>query len=252
MRFSLFADVRVARLTPLLLLPLAACGSLSSAVKTPNLSAIALPAKVAPSESSAGATTAMSEAPRPTSANSLWRNGARAFFHDQRASRVGDILTININIKDNAQVSNETKANRQSNASLGIPNLLGLEVPLARLLPKGFSPASAISTNSNNQSDGLGSVNRSETVTLTLAAVVTQVMPNGNLVIEGKQEVRINQELRELKVAGVVRPEDISATNTILHTQIAEARVSYGGKGELSNVQKVPVGQAVLNKFSPF
>jgi len=252
MRFPLPAARRAALVAPLLLMPLAACGSLSNAVKTPKLSSIALPAKVAPSEPSAGAATAMSETPRPTSANSLWRNGARAFFHDQRASRVGDILTINININDSAQLSNETKVNRQASASLGIPNFFGLETTLGRLLPKAFNPSSAISTNSNNQSDGLGSVNRSEAVTLTLAAVVTQVMSNGNLVIEGKQEVRINQELRELTVAGVVRPEDISSTNTIQHTQIAEARVSYGGKGELSNVQKVPVGQAVLNKFSPF
>ena len=252
MRSPFPAVRRVAPLASLLLVPLAACGSLDNAVKTPKLSSIAMPAKVATSEPSAGATTAMSEAPRPTSANSLWRNGARAFFHDQRASRVGDILTINININDSAQLSNETKVNRQASASLGIPNFFGLETTLGRLLPKAFSPASAISTNSNNQSDGLGSVNRSEAVTLTLAAVVTQVMPNGNLVIEGKQEVRINQELRELTVAGVVRPEDISSTNTILHTQIAEARVSYGGKGELSNVQKAPIGQAVLNKFSPF
>ncbi len=244
--------LRPCALAPLILLSLAACGSLDNAVKTPKLSSIALPAKLAASEPSAGATTAMSEAPRPTSANSLWRNGARAFFHDQRASRVGDILTINININDNAKVSNETVANRQSSASLGVPNFLGLESTLGRLLPKAFSPSAAINTNANNKSDGLGSVNRSEAVSLTLAAVVTQVMPNGNLVIEGKQEVRINQELRELTVAGVVRPEDISATNTILHTQIAEARVSYGGKGELSNVQKVPLGQAVLNKFSPF
>lgn len=248
---SLLSWRRAACLAPLLL-PLAGCGSLNNAVKTPNLSSIAMPAKVSPSEPSAGAVTAMSEAPRPTSANSLWRNGARAFFHDQRASRVGDILTINIHINDSAQLSNETKANRQSSASLGVPNFLGLESALGRLLPKAFNPASAISTNSNNQSDGLGSVNRSEAVTLTLAAVVTQVMGNGNLVIEGRQEVRINQELRELTIAGVVRPEDISATNTIQHTQIAEARVSYGGKGELSTVQKLPVGQAVLNKFSPF
>jgi len=252
MRHPLRAARRARPLAPFLLIPLAACGSLSNAVKTPKLSSIALPAKLAPGEPSAGAASAMSEAPRPTSANSLWRNGARAFFHDQRASRVGDILTINININDSAQVSNETKANRQASSSLGIPNFFGLETTLGRLLPKAFNPTSAISTNSNNQSDGLGSVNRSEAVILTLAAVVTQVMPNGNLVIEGKQEVRINQELRELTVAGVVRPEDISSTNTILHTQIAEARVSYGGKGELSNVQKVPMGQAILNKFSPF
>jgi flagellar L-ring protein precursor FlgH len=236
----------------LVLSPLAACGSVSNAIKTPQLSAIAQPAQIPKAEASAGLTMASTDTARPTSANSLWRNGARAFFHDQRASHVGDILTVSININDSAQISNETKANRQASANLGLTNFFGLETTLGRLLPKAFTPGTAVNTSSNNQSDGLGSVNRTEAVTLTVAAVVTHVMPNGNLVIEGKQEVRINQELRELTVAGIVRPEDISSTNTIQHTQIAEARVSYGGKGQLSTVQNVPAGQAILNKFSPF
>ena len=241
------------RLWPLFLLaPLAACGSVNNAVKTPQMSAITQPAQIPKAEASAGLTVASTDTARPASANSLWRNGARAFFHDQRASHVGDILTVNINVNDSAQLSNESKANRQASANLGLTNFFGLESTLGRLLPKAFTPASAINTNSNNQSDGLGSVNRSEAILLTVAAVVTQVMPNGNLVIEGKQEVRVNQELRELTVAGIVRPEDISSSNTIQHTQIAEARVSYGGKGQLSTVQGVPAGQAVLNKFSPF
>jgi flagellar L-ring protein precursor FlgH len=150
------------------------------------------------------------------------------------------------------ELQNETVANRKGSNSLGVPNLLGFESTLGRLLPKAFNPASAISTNSSTQSDGQSSVNRSEAITLTIAAVVTQVLPNGNLVIQGRQEVRTNQELRELTIAGIVRPEDITSTNTIQHTQIAEARVSYGGKGQLSTVQGVPAGQALLNKFSPF
>jgi flagellar L-ring protein precursor FlgH len=241
--------MRAACLLPLLLLPLAACGTVHDAVATPQMSAIAYPAKLIPSEQTV---IIPADAPRPASANSLWRNGARAFFHDQRASHIGDILTVNININDNAKLQNETVANRKAANSLGVPNLLGFESTLGRILPKAFTPASAISTNSNSQSDGQGSVNRSEAISLTIAAVVTQVLPNGNLVIQGKQEVRINQELRELTVAGIVRPEDITSTNTIQHTQIAEARVSYGGKGQLTTVQGVPAGQAILNKFSPF
>lgn len=213
------------------------------------MSAIAYPAKLIPSEQTV---LIPSDAPRPASANSLWRNGARAFFHDPRASHVGDILTVNIAINDAAKVQNETVANRKTSNTLGIPNLLGFESTLGRLLPKAFNPSSAISTNGSTGSDGLGSVNRSEAINLTIAAVVTQVLANGNLVIQGKQEVQINQELRELTIAGIVRPEDITSSNTIQHTQIAEARVSYGGKGQLSNVQKVPVGQALLNKYSPF
>jgi len=232
-----------------LVLPLCACGSVKDAVSQPQMSAIAYPAKLIPSEQTV---YVPSDSPRPASANSLWRNGARAFFHDQRASHVGDILTVNININDNAKLQNETVANRKASNTLGVPNLLGFESTLGRLLPKAFSPSSAISTNSSTASDGTGSVNRSEAISLTIAAVVTQVLPNGNLVIQGRQEVRINQELRELTVAGIVRPEDITSANTILHTQIAEARVSYGGRGQLTTVQGVPAGQAVLNKFSPF
>jgi flagellar L-ring protein precursor FlgH len=241
MRFSILA--------PLALLPLAACGTVADGIRTPQMSAISYPAKLIPTEQTV---IIPSDAPRPASPNSLWRNGARAFFHDQRASHVGDILTVNININDNAKLQNETVAKRAASANLGIPNFLGLESTLGRLLPKAFDPTSAINTSSNNQSDGSGSVNRSEAISLTIAAVVTQVLPNGNLVIQANQQVRINQELRELTVAGIVRPEDITAANTIQHTQIAEARVSYGGKGQLSQVQNVPVGQAILNKFSPF
>jgi flagellar L-ring protein precursor FlgH len=241
--------MRTAYLVPLILLPLAACGSVREAVSTPQMSSMAYPSKLIPSDQTVLVPV---DAPRPASANSLWRNGARAFFHDQRASHVGDILTVNININDNAKVQNETVANRKASNSIGIPNLLGLESSLGRLLPKAFSPANAVNTNSASQSDGQGSVNRSEAITLTIAAVVTSVLPNGNLVIQGKQEVRINQELRELTIAGIVRPEDITSANTIQHTQIAEARVSYGGKGQLTTVQGVPAGQALLNKFSPF
>jgi flagellar L-ring protein precursor FlgH len=149
-------------------------------------------------------------------------------------------------------VADETVANRQSSDQLGLTNLFGLESSLGRLLPKAFSPSTALNTNSNVQSDGKGSINRSETITLTIAAVVTKVLPNGNLVIQGNQEVRVNQELRQLTVAGIVRPEDITAANTIAHTQIAEARVSYGGKGTLTTVQAPPVGQQLVTKFSPF
>lgn len=240
---------RSALLIPLFLLPLAACGSVKEAVSTPQMSAISYPAKLVPAEQTV---LVPSDAPRPASANSLWRNGARAFFHDQRASHVGDILTVNIAINDAAKVQNETVANRKAANNIGIPNFLGLESTLGRLLPKAFDPTNAINTTSNSQSDGQGSVNRSEAINTTIAAVVTQVLPNGNLIIQGKQEVRINQELRELTVAGIVRPEDISSGNTINHTQIAEARVSYGGKGQITNVQGVPAAQAVLNKFSPF
>jgi flagellar L-ring protein FlgH len=232
------------------LAPLAACSSINEAVSTPKISAMAYPTAIVPSEQ------AVLQAPengaRPASANSLWRNGARAFFHDQRAARVGDILTVNININDAAKLSNETVATRKGANQLGLPNLLGFESTLARNLPKSFNSANAVSTSSSFTNDGSGSVNRSETVSLTVAAVVTGVLANGNLVIQGKQEIMINAEKRILTVAGIVRPEDITSTNTIQHTQIAEARISYGGQGTVSRVQNVPAGTSLLQKFSPF
>ncbi len=242
-------NTRPVILAALVLLPLGACASVKETLLGPQMSDIAYPARLVASEQTV---VIPSDSPRPASANSLWRNGARAFFHDQRASHIGDILTVNININDNAKLQNETVANRKTANTLGIPNLLGFESSLGRLLPKAFNPSAAISTAGNSSSDGQGSVNRSEAISLTIAAVVTQVLPNGNLVIQGRQEVRINQELRELTIAGIVRPEDITSTNTIQHTQIAEARVSYGGKGSVATVQNVPVGQALINKFSPF
>ena len=231
-------------------LPLAACGTVGETVGTPKMNAMAYPAPLVPAQQQV--LVSSEDAPHPNLANSLWRNGARAFFHDQRASKVGDILTVNIDINDTAKVQNETVANRKTGSSLGVPHLLGLESSLGHILPGGYDPNNAISTNSSLTSDGQGSVNRAEAVSLTVAAVVTGVLPNGNLVIEGRQEVRVNNELRELTVAGLVRPEDITSTNTIKHTQIAEARVSYGGRGAVSRVQNVPAGQALLERFTPF
>ena len=232
------------------LLPLAACSSINEAVSTPKISAMAYPTAIVPSEQ------AVLQAPengaRPPPPNSLWRNGARAFFHDQRAARVGDILTVNINVNDAAKLQNETVATRKGANSLGLPNLLGFESTLAHNLPKAFSAANAVNTTSNFTNDGSGSVNRSENVSLTVAAVVTGVLANGNLVIQGKQEIMINAEKRTLTVAGIVRPEDITSTNTIQHTQIAEARISYGGQGTVSRVQNTPAGTSLLQKFSPF
>ncbi len=119
-------------------------------------------------------------------------------------------------------------------------------------MPKGFDPANAIDQAGSTSSTGAGSVNRQEQVQLTVAAVVTGVLPNGNLIIQGSQEVKTNNELRDLTVSGIVRPEDISSSNTINHTQIAEARIQYGGRGDLSRVQNTPYGQAIAESISPF
>ena len=190
--------------------------------------------------------------PGPASANSLWRTGAREFFADQRASKVGDILTVLITIDDSAKTTNQTTTSRQSDMSAGIPHLLGFESSLGKILPKAFDPANALGTNTKTDQSGAGAITRAEKINLTIAAVVSAVLPNGNLVIQGTQEVRTNNDLRQLTVAGVVRPEDISSANTINHTQIAEARIYYGGRGDIARVQKTPAGQAIAEKFWPF
>jgi len=184
--------------------------------------------------------------------NSLWRTGSRAFFRDQRAARIGDILTVIINISDRAKVNNSTQRSRTNSESAAAPNLLGLETKLKHILPDGVDPSKLADVSSKGASAGAGTVDRKETVELTIAAVVTQVLPNGNLVIEGRQEVRVNYEVRELLVAGIVRPEDISNINTIQHTQIAEARISYGGRGQITDVQQPRYGQQLYDIIMPF
>ncbi|MEQ1752906.1 MAG: flagellar basal body L-ring protein FlgH [Micropepsaceae bacterium] len=185
--------------------------------------------------------------------NSLWAAGSRSFFKDQRASKIGDIVTVMIDIADKAEVSNQTTRTRKADESASINNLLGFETTLGqKLLPKGYAPDTAIDLGSDTSTAGQGSVNRKEKVELTVAAVVTQVLPNGNLVIEGHQEVRVNFELRDLSVSGIIRPEDISYTNEIKHTQIAEARISYGGRGQLTDMQQPRYGQQIVDILFPF
>jgi len=243
------STLRSALLALAALAPLGACSSVVEAVHGPELAPVGYPAALVPREQ-----TILSprESPGPGSANSLWRVGARAFFADQRAAKVGDILTVLIDIDDSAKTSNTTTAGRTSAVDAGVPHLLGLESSLGKILPNAYDPTHMITTNTKTNNTGAGSVDRQEKISTTIAAVVTAVLPNGNLVIQGTQEVRTNYDVRQLTVAGIVRPEDITSTNTVKHTQIAEARISYGGRGDISRVQKTPAGQALIEKFSPF
>lgn len=185
-------------------------------------------------------------------ANSLWRSGSRAFFKDQRAANVGDILTVMVNIADTATLKNATTANRKGNESLGLPNLLGLEATAIPRLLTGANMDSLVGLSSSGGNTGTGEMKRDETVTLKLAGVVTQVLPNGNLVVAARQEVRVNSELRELAVSGVIRPQDIGSDNTVRHDRMAEARIAYGGRGQLSDKQTPRWGQQVLDIVLPF
>jgi len=238
----------------LLLLPalLAGCGSLS------RLSEVGRPPAMTPSsdptqEASYRPMTLPMPNPQPASvqANSLWRNGSRAFFKDQRAAAVGDIVTVLVNITDTADVKDATNATRNGNESMGVPNLFGLETTLPRILP-GATASSLVSTTSTNGNVGTGEIARSEAVTISLAGVITQVLPNGNLVVSARQQMRVNNELRELQVSGVIRPQDIASDNTVQHDRMAEARISYGGRGEVMDVQTPRWGQQLMDILLPF
>jgi flagellar L-ring protein precursor FlgH len=181
--------------------------------------------------------------------NSLWRNGSRAFFKDQRARQVGDIMTITVNITDKAAIANETQRSRTNSEDSGITNFFGKQtLPIIHQ----NIPGRLLTADSTASSDGKGSVNRQEALQTNVAAVVTQVLPNGNLVVEGRQEIRVNYEMRELVVAGIVRPEDIQSDNTIDSSKIAEARIAYGGRGQVTDVQQPRYGQQLMDVVLPF
>ena len=244
--------MRTALIVSIAALSLGACSTAVEAVRGPELAPIGYPSALVPTDQLVMASAAQQQADRAASANSLWRAGARTFFGDQRARSVGDILTVNIDIDDRAQTQNSTQRSRSNDISGGITNFFGLENSLGKAFPGGFDPQNLVGLEGQSNANGSGSVNRSEQVSLTIAAIVTGVMSNGNLVIQGRQEVRTNREVRELTVAGIVRPEDISSANTIAHTQIAEARISYGGRGDISRVQSTPAAQSLVERFSPF
>lgn len=234
---------------------LAGCGTIRTDVLSPELSPIGAPAVQAQTQPIVPINMPLPPAPPQEryAANSLWRDGARTFFNDQRASRVGDILTVKISISDKAELQNSTQRSRSGSSESSISNLLGFESKLGSLpLPNAATTEPLFSGEGSTSSQGQGAVNREEKIELTVAAIVVQILPNGNLVIDGSQEVKINHELRELRVTGIIRPEDISSDNQIRHSQIAEARISYGGRGTISTVQRPGIGQRVVDAISPW
>jgi flagellar L-ring protein precursor FlgH len=180
--------------------------------------------------------------------NSLWQPGAHSFFLDPRASHVGDVITVNVSVTDAAKLSNSTSRTRANSDDANLTNFFGLDT----MLPKSINPASVVKMGSDLSNVGSGSVNRSESINMTLAALVAQVLPNGNLVISGHQQVRVNNELRDLQVSGIVRTEDITSANTVDLTQIAEARISYGGNGTVSDVQQPRYGSQLFDILMPW
>lgn len=184
--------------------------------------------------------------------NSLWRPGSRAFFKDLRANQIGDIVTVVINIDDEAELSNSSTRSRATTEDAGVGSLLGYTGAFDEILPEAVDPGSLLDFESNNSNSGTGTIDREEEIQLQIAAVVTQLLPNGNLVIVGRQETRVNFEVRELQIAGVIRPQDIAANNTITYEKIAEARLAYGGRGHLSDVQQPRYGTQIVDILFPF
>ena len=234
-----------------LVLSLAACGSLD------RLSSVGRPP---PMTKSSDPTLAADYRPLtlpmparqapPSDDASLWRSGSRAFFKDQRAANVGDIITVLVNITDAADVEDGTDAQREGKENLGVPSFFGLSSKVKLLAAA--TGGSLVSTDSANSNTATGVIKRNETVTLRVAGVITQVLPNGNLVVAARQEVRVNSELRVLQVTGVARPQDIASDNTVTHDRLAEARISYGGAGQLTDLQTPRYGQQIFDVLAPF
>ncbi len=186
------------------------------------------------------------------SPNSLWDTNRNSFFKDQRAADVGDVLTVNVVLDDKAQLNDETKRSRSTAENAGLGSLFGVETKLSQVLPQAVNPAKLVGATSDSNHDGKGSVDRQEKINIKLAATVTQILPNGNFVITGKQEIRVNFEKRILQVMGIIRPQDISIANSIDYDQIAEARISYGGEGQITDVQQPRYGQQLYDVVMPF
>jgi len=239
--------------TLMLLLALAGCGQaerLSRIGRAPDFSPVSDPTQDPRYRPVSMPMPAPHEA--PPLANSLWRPGSRTFLRDQRAAQVGDLITILVTISDDAELANRTQRSRTGSETQAAPNLFGQERVPRRLYPPGADPAALLNTSSTGTSNGDGNVRRNETVNLRLAATVTQSLPNGNMVVMARQEVRVNNEMRELSVQGIVRPQDIASDNTVRHDRLAEARISYGGRGSLSDIQQPRLGQQLLDILSPF
>jgi flagellar L-ring protein precursor FlgH len=187
-----------------------------------------------------------------TEASSLWTGSDNSLFGDRRAARRGDILTVVIEIDDSASISNATGRSRNGKQTSGLPEFLGIPQRVDEILPEGASMAEAFESSSSSTFKGQGSVSRNEKLTLRVAATVVEELPNGVLKIEGQQEVRVNFEMRELIVTGYVRPNDISRENEITYDKIAGARIAYGGRGQITDMQQPTYGQQIADIVMPF
>lgn len=238
-----------AALIILALMP-AACGRVQHMAAGPELSPITgTPEQAAMLHPP---TPASSRGATPTGAASLWAGDSSSLLGDRRAMETGDILTVVIEIDESAEIQNSSQRRREASEQLGVPSLFGLPDVIADMLPGSGTLDSAVGFDSASSSSGDGATARNEKLELRVAGVVTAVLPNGVLAVWGSQEVRVNDELRELLVTGYVRPEDISRQNEVTYDRLASARISYGGRGSIADAQKPRPGQRVLDRALPF
>ncbi len=223
--------------------------------KAPSMSAPGSPRHALPPVSEQRMALAKARIPSPDeegATGSLWRSGPASLFGDRRARTLGDIVTVVVEIDEEAEIRNRTNRTRDGSEELAVPNLFGLPTLAKRVLPGDADLDPAIEASSSSSSNGDGTIRRQEKITLQIAATVVTILPNGHMVISGNQEVRVNHELRDLQVAGIIRPEDISRRNTITYEKIADARVIYGGRGSITDLQEPRYGQQVLDAIMPF
>jgi flagellar L-ring protein FlgH len=231
---------------------LAGCDTMDHFQKPPNFSGPGTVDQIpAPSLASPSIAANFGPPSTPAEPGSLWEHGSKTFFRDPRALNVGDLLTVQVNLQEQAEFDNQANLNRTTQNTMSISNLFGIGNVIGSLLLGGTTNP-AINTSGSSITQGQGDIKRTDNMVVNIAATVLHVMPNHNLEIAGSQEIRLNNELRQLQIRGVVRPEDIRSDNTITSDKIAEARIEYGGRGVSSDLQRPAWGQDVLNRVQPF
>ncbi len=229
---------------------LTGCDTWDSYQKPPNFSAPGTLDHIPQAASASQPIAAANVDPLPPAARgALWRPGSKTFFRDPRARAVGDLLTVAVNLQEQAEFANQTNVSRTNSNSMTMPNLLGLPKLLGHAIP-GFDPS--INTTGATSTNGQGDIKRTESIVVNVAATVVARLPNGNFEIAGSQEIQLNNEMRQLQLRGIVRPEDVRSDNTIPSEKIADARIEYGGRGVSSNLQRPSWGQDLLNRVQPF
>ncbi len=182
----------------------------------------------------------------PASAQSIWQQSTqrRAIFADSTARRVGDLLTIQIQESQVIQNNESTSLERESSLDAAITDF--------NIKPNTFNTLPSVSTTSSTEFDGSATYNKNGTFQTSLTVMVIDVLPNGNLVIEGSRDITMDREHKRIRISGIVRPRDISTVNTVSSMKVAQARISYEGSGPLTNATNRNWFDSLLDFLWPF